>query len=175
MLYRVCKALGTYFVSVGYCQGLNFLVGFMLQLSGGREVEVLNLVAALMTSSRFQFLGLYDREFPLVNFLKYVFHSELAIRDKKLGKAIEDSMLPDDVWLTKWFISVFTGYIPRIYATRALDFILSLDVSGIVSYSLALVVSLRKKIVGGDLESINNTVNGLMGEDSGLPSPHKVS
>jgi hypothetical protein len=30
MLYKTCKAIGTYFPDVGYCQGLNFLVGFML-------------------------------------------------------------------------------------------------------------------------------------------------
>ena len=30
MLYKVCKALATYFVEVGYCQGLNFMVGFLL-------------------------------------------------------------------------------------------------------------------------------------------------
>jgi hypothetical protein len=30
MLYKTCKAIGTYFQDVGYCQGLNFLVGFLL-------------------------------------------------------------------------------------------------------------------------------------------------
>ena len=30
MLYKSCKAIGTYFQEVGYTQGLNFLVGFLL-------------------------------------------------------------------------------------------------------------------------------------------------
>lgn len=30
MLYKTCKAIGTYFPEIGYCQGLNFLIGFLL-------------------------------------------------------------------------------------------------------------------------------------------------
>jgi len=73
MLYKTCKAIGTYFPEVGYCQGLNFLVGFMLQVSGGKELEVVNAVISLYTDSRFLALGVYETMFPVVQFLKKMF------------------------------------------------------------------------------------------------------
>ena len=133
-------------------------------MSGGREIEVLNMMVSLMTSSKFMLLGLYDDCFPLVNFLKYSFHEELKIRDPKVEKAILDSGLPDDVWLTKWFIGMFTGVLPKLYAARAIDFVLANDLTAIVSYTVAVVISLRFHIIDKDLDYINELVNNLHGK-----------
>ena len=39
LLYKVCTAIGSYFTEVGYTQGLNFLAGYMLQVSGGSYIS----------------------------------------------------------------------------------------------------------------------------------------
>jgi len=36
--------------------------------------------------------------------------------------------MPDDVWLTKWFISFFTGYFSPYYVARFLDYIFNQDI-----------------------------------------------
>jgi len=173
ILYNICKAVGTYFEEVGYVQGLNFLVGFFLQISACNQMEVLNLVVSIMTNSRFLFLGLYDVAFPVVNFLKFAFHKSLYKADRKVYQSISDSMLPDDIWLTKWFISLFTGYFPVLHAARAIDFILANDISAIVSYTLGLVISMRKYIIGKDMEQLNNLFNSLQKSEN-LPDTETI-
>lgn len=163
LLYKVCKAVGTYFTDVGYCQGLNFLAAFLLQISGGNQMETVNVLVSLMTNSKFLLLGLYDSSFPLVSFLKFLFHWKLKKVNMRIEKALKDSMLPDDVWLTKWFISLMTGYLPKYHAARVLDFVLAYDIFALVSFIISLVESLKGYIVGKTMDVINDVINNNLG------------
>ena len=174
MLYKVCKAVGSYFEDIGYCQGVNFLVAFLLQISGGNQVEVLNAVVSIMSGSRFLLVAMYDRHFPLMRFLQFLFHKKLEKAHKKLHKTLKNSMLPDDVWLTKWYISLFTGYLSRYHSARALDYILSNDIYALVSYSLAVVISLEKHLVGKDIDVLNTVLNQLNRPDTDFQLPNPV-
>ena len=182
MLYKVCKAIGTYFPEVGYCQGLNFLVGFFLQVSGGNQMETINTIVSLMTDNRFMLIAIYDQSFPLVAFLKYAFHRKLRKIDSQLEEFLVESMLPDDVWLTKWFISLSTGYFPKYYSARILDYTLSQDIFGFLSCVLAVVVSLKGAIYGEEMDVLNDILNGLCskkldrvdGRVGHLPKPKKL-
>lgn len=167
LLYQVCKALGTYFTEVGYCQGLNFLAAFFLQISGGNQMECVNALASLMTNSRFLLLGLYDSYFPLVSFLKFLFHRKMEKVNKKIEKSLKESMLPDDVWLTKWYISLMTGYLPKYHTARLLDFVLCHDIFALVSFIVALIESNKEFIIGKSMEEINELVSNLDFERKG--------
>lgn len=177
MLYKTCKAVGTYFPEVGYCQGLNFLVGFMLQVSGGKELEVVNAIISLCTDSRFLALGVYDRMFPVVQFLKRMFWTTLKKLDKRLANHIKNTGLPDDVWLTKWFISFFTGYFSPYYAARFLDFIFGHDIFTMPVLAAVVTHSLKSKIYAKPMDVVNEVIQGLKdidnhtGKKKGLPEP----
>ena len=158
MLYKTCKAIGTYFPDVGYCQGLNFLVGFLLQVSGGKELEVVNAIISLCTDSRFLALGVYDTMFPVVQFLKKMFWTALMKLDKKLALHIKNTGLPDDVWLTKWFISFFTGYFSPYYAARFLDFVFSTDIFTMPVLAAVVTHSLKSKIYGQGMDVVNDVI-----------------
>ena len=43
-LYNVCKAIGCFFPKVGYVQGMNFIVAFVLEVSGMEEFESFNFL-----------------------------------------------------------------------------------------------------------------------------------
>jgi TBC1 domain family member 10 len=159
MLYKTCKAIATYFPDVGYCQGLNFLVGFLLQISGGLELEVVNAVINLYTDNRFLALGIYDDMFPIVQCLKKFFWKCLNSKDKKLANHIKDTGLPDDTWLTKWFISLFTGYFTPYFSARFLDFIFSTDIFMVPVLSVAIILSLKNKVLAMDMEGINSLLH----------------
>lgn len=161
LLYKVCKAVGTYFTDVGYCQGLNFLAAFFLQISGGNQMETVNVLVSLMTNSKFLLLGLYDSSFPVVSFLKFLFHWKMRKVNKTIEKSLKDSMLPDDVWLTKWYISLMTGYLPKYHAARVLDFVLAHNIFALVSFIVALVESLKGFVVRRPMEDINEVFNNL--------------
>jgi Rab-GTPase-TBC domain len=72
-----------------------------------------------------------------------------------LTKHIKSCGLPDDVWLTKWFISLFTGYFSTYYVARFLDFIFCNDIFVMPILVVTMVMSLKKKIMGQDMDSLN--------------------
>lgn len=48
---NVLKAFSVYDEKVGYCQSMNFMIGFIILLSGGNEKETFWLFAALSKQS----------------------------------------------------------------------------------------------------------------------------
>lgn len=134
-------------------------------MSAGKELEVVNSVISLCVDNRFLALGIYDDTFPVVQFLKKMFWTVLYKLDKKLATCIKDSGLPDDVWLTKWFISFFTGYFSPLYAARFLDFILNRDIFVMPVLVAVITVSLKPKIMGKEMDVTNDILNNLKDTD----------
>ena len=75
----------------------------------------------ILKCERFLLIGMFDDGFPLVGFLNRLFHTKLREVDHELFEAIKTSGMPDEVWLNKWFMSVFSGYFPTYFASRVLD------------------------------------------------------
>lgn len=73
-LFRVIKAVTLHFSNVGYCQGMNFLAGFMLLMNGGDESEAFCFFVRLSMNSKFFLIHLYEDKFPLLYFLIFVFN-----------------------------------------------------------------------------------------------------
>ena len=63
-LYNVLMAISNYFPQVGYCQGMNFLVAFLLLISGGNELETFWLFVAIARNPEFYVLGMFESNFP---------------------------------------------------------------------------------------------------------------
>ena len=80
----------------------------------------------------------------------------MLAQDKKLAKHIKDSGLPDDTWLTKWYISLFTGYFSAYFSARFLDYIFSRDIFVLPVLTTAILVSVRKDLLARDMEGIND-------------------
>ena len=71
---NVLKAYSLYNTKVGYCQSMNFILGFILAVNGGNESEAFWLFIAMTKTSnlssdipRFDGLrGFYKKDFPLL-------------------------------------------------------------------------------------------------------------
>jgi len=50
-LRNILQAIAVYKPKVGYCQSMNFLVGFLLMISGSHEKEVFWVFAALLSKT----------------------------------------------------------------------------------------------------------------------------
>lgn len=87
----------------------------------------------------------------MMNFIKFLFYKELQKRNKKHYNKILKLGLPDDMWLTKWIITLFTGYFPKIFTLRIFDFLVVEDFMGPV-YVLLTIVLLSKKFLFNDFE-----------------------
>lgn len=63
---------------------MNYIAGFLLIVSGGNEEEAFWTFVYLSKDPKFQLLGLFEDNFPLVYFLLYIFWDLLKKHDKKL-------------------------------------------------------------------------------------------
>lgn len=53
---------------------MNFVVGYILHISAIEEFESFNFIINFFKKRKNLYFGLYEAYFPMVNFLKYVFH-----------------------------------------------------------------------------------------------------
>lgn len=81
---NVLSALSVFNEKVGYCQSMNFLIGFLLLVSGGHEKDTFWFFSSLLNSTspnqlnnnpfepRFDGLkGFYKKDFPLLQLYFY--------------------------------------------------------------------------------------------------------
>lgn len=123
-LYRVLKAIANYYPNVGYCQGMNFLVGFFLALSGGKECQVFELLIKLAEHPRFKIFGFYENGFPLLRLYCFIFYKILEKKCHKLAMHLKEIELPDSLWLTKWILTMLVYSFPFEINVKLWDFII---------------------------------------------------
>lgn len=77
---RLLKRLALYFPSVGYTQGINFIVGYLLVL-GFSEEETFWMTVHMAMSPRFLLLGFFEDGFPMsylyCNLLNFLFEQNM--------------------------------------------------------------------------------------------------
>lgn len=176
MLYKLCKAVGTYFTNIGYTQGFNFLAAFLLEISGGQELDCLNFILQFFKNERFLFIGCFDDRFPLVFFLNYLFHKKLEQIDPELETIIKKLGFPDELWLHKWFMSLFTGYFPTYFCSRVMDIVLVTDIFSSVSIALSLTLYNRKAFFKSnqDFSYISEYLNDLGANEDVMENAFKI-
>jgi hypothetical protein len=72
---NILSAFSVYNEKVGYCQSMNFVVGFILLMNGGNEKEAFWLFATLSKTSNLStdypkmegLKGFYKQDFPLLH------------------------------------------------------------------------------------------------------------
>ncbi len=95
---------------VGYCQSMNFVMGFIMLINGGNEKEAFWLFAALTKTSnlssdqpKFEGLkGFYKEDFPLL--LQYFYQFDYIFQQElpELYRHFEDIQIPNMLWIQKW-------------------------------------------------------------------------
>lgn len=146
-LYNVLKAIANNFPRIGYCQGMNFVVGFLLLISGGNETEAFCLFQRMGLDGRFHVLGLFESNFPIVNLYCFIFWKLMRETNDDLKNHLEKLGVPDHAWISKWFMMIFLYSLPLDVICRVWDFILS-EESLLASVKIALALM---KILKPDL------------------------
>ena len=150
-LYNVCYALGCFFEDIGYIQGMNFVVGFVLEVSGLEEFDTFNFIVNFWKKQRTLYIGLYEENFPLMKFLQFTFHEILRKQKPKVEESLKKMQCPDELWIGKWFLSFFTFSLDKEFILRIFDFLMITDCLGMVYIALAITFQLEKVILKKDL------------------------
>ena len=154
-LYNVLKAFSNLDFNLGYCQGMNLIVGFLLNVSDFIESEVFFLLISMFSSTfqerkiknyNFSIRGMFSEGFPLLLFMNYIFDKEFKKLLPELKKKFDNFLITYDVWIGKWFQTIFTLILPIEWCKRLFDCIFVNGIFFQIYFGLALVILLEKNL-----------------------------
>lgn len=144
---------------VGYCQGINFVVGLLLIVSGGQEAETFAVYSALRKER--DWCGLYVSGFPKVWELTYQWRVLFKQKDEALYRHFKAQGVVEGLWLTRCVMTLFAAALPLPLVIRLWDAMLIDDNSFFLKTAWTLIDFLRPELVGKDLPAIAETMRGL--------------
>lgn len=126
---NILQAFSVYNEKVGYCQSMNFLVGFILLMNGGNEKEAFWFFSTLTKTSKIGqdqgkvegLRGFYKKNFPLLQQYFYQFDQVFQYELPELHRHFTEISIPNLLWLQKWFQSIFLYSFPLGLCIRIWD------------------------------------------------------
>ena len=159
-LYNVLKSFNNLDKEIGYCQGMNMIVGFLLISNNFNERETFYLLVSTFSNSfivtrkkyEFSFRGLFSDEFPLLYLFNYIFDQILEKQIPDLKKHLDQMGITYDLWAGQWFQTLFTIVLPINWCQRLWDCIFSDNIFYVVKFGVAFSNILKKDLLAMDEE-----------------------
>lgn len=151
-LKRVLKAFALQNRDIGYCQGLNYIVAFMLLVSGGRDEECFFLLCHIVKS--FDLKGVYTSRFPGLWKMIAQFNSLLEQKNPRLFSHLQQENAYEMTWLGPWFLSLFTTSLPFHFVIRVWDVLLAQGSDALIKLALRLVELMGGQLSKADMEGM---------------------
>lgn len=150
-LYNVLKAYAACDTEVSYCQGMNFIAGFLLIVSHFNEVDTFYLMEKIFNTNFGQdkttVRGLYTQEFPMLKLYVYQFNKLFQQRLPVVYLHFKELDVPSELWISKWIQTLFTMSLPWFLLIRVWDCLLVRGVRFIFSFSLAILRIFEKELL----------------------------
>jgi len=134
-LARLLKALSIYIPHIGYCQGMNSIVGFIMLLAS--EELAFKLTAMLLESilgSSYHITGLAG---VLID--QAVIDKELPVLLPELSAHFKEFEVSISLVTTEWFLTLFTGSMPFESTLRVWDMIFCYGPNVLICTAIALL------------------------------------
>jgi hypothetical protein len=149
-LYRVLKAYSNVDKEVSYCQGMNFIAGFLLIISDFNEVDTFYMLISLFShtfSNDYGIRGFFSENFPLLNGFTYAFN---VLFDKKmpgLKEHFNKLEMPEEIWISKWIQTLYTICFPLEASMRLYDCLISKGINFIISFSIQFIKQFENELL----------------------------
>lgn len=168
-LASLLRAHASLFPEVGYCQGMNFVGGFLLLAAGNAAdgpKDAFFLLVQLMVKYRANLL--FCDGLPLLKLHTFQFRVLLERFFPDVHKHFVDKQITPELYLTKWILTMFTQPLPFHSAARVWDLIVCDGLQALVSIALASVKLLRARLLREDTEGLMELLSLRRG-DGGKP------
>jgi hypothetical protein len=149
-LYRVLRAFSNNDKEVSYCQGMNFIAGFILIVSEFNETETFYMLIALFSETfgtKFGIRGFFSENFPLLKAYIFIFNHFFQKKMPQLKEHFKKLEIPDEVWISKWIQTLFTICLPIDATMRVWDCIMSDGLEFLISFSIAFVKNFEEDLL----------------------------
>jgi len=127
---------------------MNFLVGFILCVSGGNEKESFWFFYSMLEKSQQEIpfdglSGFFETEFPLLMQYLSVFKELFEEFINDLYLHFLEEMVPDQMWIHKWFMTCFLYSFPMGLCLRIWDNLLAFGTRFMFNVCLAILKLLK--------------------------------
>ena len=151
-LKNLLNVLGLKYSQQGYWQGMNYIVGTALLVSIGNEEQTYSFFTKFY--SDFGVIGLFEKDFEKIREMLENFHYGVKKYDRKLSKHIRSIGLDDEMWVFKWFITLFTSSFQYQAVVRFWDAILAKDIEFLGNIAVSVALALSEDIQTKSLEQV---------------------
>lgn len=126
----------------GYCQGMNFIAGFLLKLTNYNEIKTFYIFKNILPEIK----GYFEDGFPLLNKNISIFNEYFQKIYPKLYNHFKTYEVFNELWVGKWFQTLFTLSLPFEELCNIWDILIIRGFYFIIYISLALIGSIQKEL-----------------------------
>mmetsp|Transcript_59340 Transcript_59340/g.125744 ORF Transcript_59340/g.125744 Transcript_59340/m.125744 type:complete len:398 (-) Transcript_59340:212-1405(-) len=164
---RVLSAYSAHDPEVGYCQGLNFVVGLLLITANGAEEDVFWVFVALMHGCSLRHF--YKDGFPLLQQYSGAFSALLKVAIPELAEHFDEEGLDVSIFLQPWYLTLFATNLPLPVVCFLWDGIFTNGLPFLLNIGVTMLGNLRNALLEmrfEDMMAFFRTLNqGLDSED----------
>ena len=151
-LGRVLNAYANLNPEVGYCQGMNFLVGLILRVDSSCEEDVFWLFVCFMDYDGLR--DFYKEGFPLLMKYTNAFYELMKIEIPDLLVHFENEGISPSLFLHQWYLSLFINCLPFPTVLILWDGLICDGLPTILSLSISLLKVLKNVLIKMEFEQI---------------------
>ena len=164
-LKNVLIAISNYNSEIGYTQGMNNIIGFLLKVTKFDEKKAFDLAVLIMDKIK----GYFIKDFPLLKENLIKFNNEFSRRNNKLYKHFKENGIPDELWISKWLQTLFTINFTFNEICRLWDSLIVYGFNFIIYLSLSIIYFAEDNLLKYDDSSdIINHLNEMMNPNIGI-------
>ena len=127
----------------GYCQGMNFIVGFLLKITNFNEIETFYIFRNILPEIK----GYFEDDFPLLKKNLSIFDEYFKKLYPKLYNHFKKNDVYNELWVAKWFQTIFTLSLPFEELSYLWDILIIKGFDYMIYISLSLVKSIEKELL----------------------------
>ena len=143
LLKELLIALNNLDDKIGYCQGINFIVAFILKVTNFNKIKAFHLSRLILRKIN----GYFRKDFPLLNHNLKKFNKCLKTLFPKLSSHLKKNDLVDEIWIGKWIQTLLTINLPFKEACYIWDSLLVYGFDFIIPISLSILYFTQKKLL----------------------------
>ena len=142
-LKNVLIAVSNYNSELGYTQGMNNIIGFILKVTKFDEEKAYDLSILIMEKIK----GYFMQDFPLLKEQLNKFNELFKIKNNKLYNHFKNNQMPDELWIGKWLQTLFTINLPYNEVCQIWDSLIVFGFDFIIYISLAIVYFAQNELL----------------------------
>ena len=135
VLYNILYTIPSLDKEIGYCQGLNFIVSFLLKVTFYNEIDCFYLLIYVLERIR----GFFIQGFPLLKLNMYIFNYLFKKLFPKLFNHFNKLEIPNEIWISKWMQTLFILNLPFNELCRIWDCLFVFGLDFLIAISLSII------------------------------------